>query len=141
MMQENIEIMAPAGSFECLAAAIKAGAGSIYFGVEQLNMRSRSANFKLKDLKKIVKKCKENNVKSYLALNTILYDHDLKLMRKICNEAKKQGVNAVIVSDIAAMQYAKSIGLEVHSSTQLNISNIEEVKFFAQFTDTIVLAR
>tara|TARA_Y100000310_G_scaffold111103_2_gene109508 strand:+ start:3762 stop:5012 length:1251 start_codon:yes stop_codon:yes gene_type:complete len=137
----NVEIMAPAGSFESLQAAIKAGADSVYFGLEQLNMRARSANFKFNDLKKIVETCKKKNVRSYLALNTILYDHDMSIMKKVCDKAKKAGVNAVIVSDIAAMMYAKSIGLEVHSSTQLNISNIEAIKFFSEFTDVVVLAR
>jgi|TARA_Y100000294_G_scaffold177942_1_gene205789 putative protease len=137
----NVEIMAPAGSFEALQAATKAGADSVYFGVGKLNMRARSANFKFKDLEKVAAICKKNNVKSYLALNTILYDSDIGIMKRVCNRAKKAGVNAVIVSDIAAMMYAKYIGLEVHSSTQLNISNIEAVKFFSEFTDVIIPAR
>ncbi|MBD3319312.1 U32 family peptidase [Candidatus Woesearchaeota archaeon] len=138
----TVEIMAPAGSFESLTAAIKAGADSVYFGVQQLNMRARSSvNFTLEDLSSIVSVCKRHGVKSYLALNTLLYDHDLQLMRSLCDHAKKEGVTAVIVADIAAMKYAHSIGLEVHSSTQLNISNIEEVEFFSQFCDVIVLAR
>ena len=137
----NVEIMAPAGSFEALQAATKAGADSVYFGVGKLNMRARSANFKFKDLEKVAAICKKNNVKSYLALNTILYDPDIGIMKRVCNRAKKAGVNAVIVSDIAAMMYAKYIGLEVHSSTQLNISNIEAVKFFSEFTDVIIPAR
>src|SRR3989338_6598224 len=137
----NVEIMAPAGSFESLNAAIKAGADSIYFGAGKLNMRSRSANFRLEDLEKDVGICKENNVNAYLTLNTIMYDDDIKLMRRICDKAKKSGINAVIVSDIAAMSYARSIGLEVHTSTQLNISNIEAVRFFSKFADVIVLAR
>lgn len=136
------EIMAPAGSYAALMAAIKAGCDSVYFGIQQLNMRARSsANFTLEDLERIVRICKTNSIKSYLAINTILYDNDLPLMRSICDKAKEVGVTAVIVADIAAMKYARSVGLEVHSSTQLNISNIEEVKFFAQFTDVIVLAR
>ncbi len=136
------EIMAPAGSYESLRAAIKAGCDSIYFGVGILNMRARSAaNFTLKDLEEIVKICKENKIKSYLCINTLLYDEDLPAMREICDKAKEVGVSAVIIADIAAMKYAHSIGLEVHSSTQLNISNIEEVEFFSQFTDVIVLAR
>ncbi len=138
----EIEIMAPAGNFECLAAAIKAGAGSVYFGVEQLNMRARAANnFTLKDLPEIVKICKKASVKTYLTLNTIMYDHDMNLMKKICDEAKKAGVTAVIASDISAISYANSIGLEVHISTQLNVSNMESVKFYSKFADVIVLAR
>jgi U32 family peptidase len=138
----KIEIMAPAGSYESLMAAINAGANSVYFGIEQLNMRARAANnFTTEDLKKIVKICKEHNVKTYLTLNTIMYDHDLTLMKKICNIAKEENVTAVIASDIAAMQYAKSIGLEVHISTQANVSNFETVKFYALFADVIVLAR
>lgn len=140
-MKNQIEIMSPAGSFESLQSAIKAGANSIYFGVEQLNMRARSANFKLKDLKKIVKICKKNNIKTYLTLNTIIYDNDINLMKKICNIAKKSNVTAIIASDLAVMQYAKSINLEVHLSTQVNVSNIEAVKFFSKFADVIVLAR
>lgn len=139
---ESIEIMAPAGSYESLMAAINAGANSVYFGIEQLNMRARAANnFTTEDLKKIVKICKEHNVKTYLTLNTIMYDHDLTLMKKICNTAKEEQVTAVIASDIAAMQYAKSIGLEVHISTQANVSNFETVKFYATFADVVVLAR
>jgi U32 family peptidase len=141
-MQKNIEIMAPAGSFESLRAAIDAGANSVYFGIEQLNMRSRSANnFTTKDLKEIVKICKENKVKTYLALNTVMYDHDMALMQKICNTAKESNISAVILSDIAALNYARSIGLEVHMSTQANITNIESVKFYSQYADVIVLAR
>ncbi|MEM3112975.1 MAG: peptidase U32 family protein [Candidatus Pacearchaeota archaeon] len=138
----EIEIMSPAGNFECLAAAIKAGANSVYFGVEQLNMRARAANnFSLDDLPEIVKICNEKNVKTYLTLNTIMYDHDIVLMKKICDSAKKAGVSAVIASDISAIGYANSIGLEVHISTQTNVSNIEAVKFYSKFADVIVLAR
>ncbi len=136
------EIMAPAGSYEALQAAINAGAQSIYFGIEQLNMRARAANnFTLEDLKKIVSLCQEKKVKTYLTLNTIMYDHDLTLMREICKTAKKAGVTAVICSDVAALMYARSLGLEVHLSTQTNVTNIEAVKFYAQFADVIVLAR
>ncbi|MCF7866418.1 U32 family peptidase, partial [Candidatus Woesearchaeota archaeon] len=123
MISKNIEIMAPAGSYESLTAAINAGADSIYFGVEQMNMRSRSANFMLDDLPKIVKICKENNVKSYLTVNTIVYDHDMNMVKRICDAAKKAELTAVICMDIAAIQYARSIGLEVHISTQINVSN------------------
>jgi putative protease len=136
-----VEIMAPAGSYDALQAAIKAGADSIYFGVEQLNMRSRSANFQLDDLPKIAKICQDNNVKSYLTVNTVIYNHDLNLLHRILDSAKEAGVTACIIMDIAAMQYAREIGLEVHSSTQLNISNIEAVKFYANFADVMVLAR
>src|SRR3989338_6718160 len=137
-----IEIMAPAGNYESLAAAIKAGANSVYFGVEQLNMRARAANnFKLDDLSKIISICKRSNTKTYLTVNTIMYDHDLNLMKNICDEAKRNEVTAVICSDMAAINYANSIGLEVHISTQTNISNIEAVKFYSKFADVIVLAR
>ena len=140
--KDKIEIMSPAGNFECLAAAIKGGANSVYFGVEQLNMRARAANnFSLADLPKIVEICSEKNVKTYLTLNTIMYDHDMNLMKKICDAAKKSGVTAVIASDISAISYANSIGLDVHISTQQNVSNIEAVKFYAKFADVIVLAR
>jgi len=134
--------MAPVGSFDSLMAAIKAGAHSVYFGIEQLNMRARSVNnFTLEELDQIVKICKENNVKTYLTLNIVMYDHDLVLMKKICDAAKKFGVNAVIASDVSVMVYANSINLSVHCSTQANISNIEAVKFYAQFVDLVVLAR
>jgi len=140
--KEEIEIMAPVGSFESLAAAIQAKADSVYFGIEQLNMRAKSSNnFTTEDLKKIVEICNENNVKSYLTLNTIIYDHDVNIMKQIVNTAKESGVSAIIVSDQAVMNYAKSIGLEVHISTQLNVSNIETVKFYANFADVMVLAR
>ena len=139
---EKIEIMAPVGSYESLEAAIKAGADSIYFGVQQLNMRSKSSdNFNIGDLIKIVLICKKHNIKSYLALNTIVYDHDLLLMRNICDAAKLAGITAVICSDMAAISYARSINLEVHASTQLNVSNLEAVKFFSRYCDVIVLAR
>lgn len=138
----RIEIMSPAGSFAALQTAIKAGANSVYFGVEQLNMRARSTNnFKIQDLPKIIEICQAAGVKSYLTVNTILYDHDLVLMKKICDAAKLSGVTAIIACDIAALQYAFSIGLEIHISTQQNVSNIEAVKFFAQFADVVVLAR
>ncbi|MBS3171536.1 U32 family peptidase [Candidatus Woesearchaeota archaeon] len=140
--QKYVKILAPAGSFESLRAAIKAGADSVYFGVEHLNMRANSTNnFKLKDLKKIISLCKKNNVKAYLTLNTIMYDDDLKLMRKICDEAKKNEISAVIASDTSVIEYARSIGLNIHCSTQLNISNIDAVKFYSRYADTIVLAR
>lgn len=140
-MQE-IELLAPSGNFACLKAAINAGAKSVYFGVEDLNMRSNAtSNFELRDLKEISLYCKENKAKAYLTLNTVLYDDDLKKMQKLCNEAKKAGIDAIIASDIAAIEYARSIGLNVHISTQLNVSNIEAVKFFAKYAEVIVLAR
>lgn len=138
----EIEIMAPAGSYESLMAAIGAGADSVYFGVERLNMRARSSfNFTLDDLARIVATAREHGVKTYLTVNTILYDEDLPVMREVMNRALKEGIDAVIVSDQAAIFYARSIGLEVHISTQLNISNIESVAFYAQFADVVVLAR
>lgn len=134
--------MAPAGSYESLMAAIHAGCNSVYFGVEQLNMRARSSsNFTLEDLKKIAEIGKENNVKTYLTLNTILYDHDITLMKSIVNAAKENGITAIIASDHAVMNYAKKIGMEIHISTQANVSNIDTVEFYANFADVIVLAR
>ena len=142
MEKSNIELMAPAGSFECLTAAIKAGADSVYFGIGNLNMRASGANnFSLKDIKKIVNICKKNNVKTYLTLNTIIYDNDFKLMKKICDSTKKAGVNAIIANDMAVLTYAKSINLNTHISTQANISNIEAVKFYSKYADVMVLAR
>ncbi len=142
MNQKPFEVMSPAGSWETLNAAIKGGADSVYFGIEQLNMRARAANnFKISELGEIVRHCSDHNVKTYLTLNTILYDHDIPLMKKICDEAKKAGVTAAITCDLAGIMYAHSIGLEVHISTQQNISNIEQVKFFAQYADVVVLAR
>jgi putative protease len=138
----KIELMAPAGSYESLMAAINAGCNSVYFGVEQLNMRARSSsNFTLEDLKKIAEIGKENNVKTYLTLNTILYDHDITLMKSIVNAAKENGITAIIASDHAVMNYAKKIGMEIHISTQANVSNIDTVEFYANFADVIVLAR
>jgi putative protease len=138
----DIEIMAPAGSWESLSAAIKAGADSVYFGIEKLNMRSKSSsNFTTEDLRTIVGICRENNVKSYLTVNTILYDNDLGLMREIIDVAKESDVSAIIAADVAALMYANSIGVEVHLSTQLNISNVEALKFYSRFADVVVLAR
>ena len=142
MNKKDIEIMAPAGSFDSLAAAIQGGADSIYFGIEQLNMRARAANnFVFSDLEKIVEMCNPNNVRSYLTLNTIIYDHDLSLMKRIVDQAKKAGITAVIASDQAVINYANSIGLEVHISTQTNVTNLETIKFFSHFADVMVLAR
>lgn len=142
IQRKDIEIMAPAGSWESLASAINAGANSIYFGIEKLNMRSKSSsNFTTDDLRKIVAICKENNVNSYLTVNTIIYDNDIMLMREIIYTAKEVGVSAIIASDVSAMMYASSIGVEVHLSVQTNITNVDALKFYAQFADVVVLAR
>lgn len=142
MKRSDFEIMAPAGCWESLSAAINAGADSVYFGIEKLNMRSRSSNnFTTEDLHKIVALCKSHNVKTYLTINTIIYGEDLPLMREIVDNAKEAGVSAIIASDVAVMQYAVSKGVKVHLSTQLNISNLEALKFYAQFAEVVVLAR
>ncbi|MBR5374647.1 MAG: U32 family peptidase [Paludibacteraceae bacterium] len=140
--REDFEIMAPVGSYESLQAAIQSGANSVYFGIEKLNMRSRSAsNFSTEDLRKIVSICKENGIKSYLTVNTVIYNDDLELMKEIIDTAKEVGVSAIIAADVAAMTYAYSIGVEVHLSTQLNIANVEALKFYARYADVVVLAR
>lgn len=142
MQRKNIDLMAPVGSYESLMAAIQAGANSVYFGIEKLNMRARSSNnFTFEDLKNIVKICGEANVKTYLTVNTIIYDNELDKMRQVIDAAAESKVTAVIVSDIAVMQYARSKNVEVHASTQLNISNIEAVQFYSNFCDVIVTAR
>jgi len=142
MKRNNLEIMAPAGSWESLTAAIKAGADSVYFGIENLNMRSRSSNnFTTEDLKEIVRTCNEANVKTYLTINTVIYDNDISLMYKIVDVATESGVSAIIAADVAVMMYARFKGVEVHLSTQLNIANVESLKFYAQFADVVVLAR
>lgn len=142
MRMNDIEIMAPVGCWESLSAAINAGATSVYFGIEHLNMRARSsANFTTEDLHTIVRTCRESGVKSYLTLNTVMYPEDLPLMREIVNHAKQAGVDAIIASDIAVMQYCAEVGQEVHLSTQLNIANTEALKFYARFADVVVLAR
>lgn len=139
---EKYEIMAPVGSRESLAAALKAGADSIYFGVEQLNMRAHSANhFTLADLRDIATQCREAGVKSYLTVNTIIYGDELPLMRQICDAAHEAGISAIIAADVAVLSYCRQIGQEVHLSTQLNISNVEALRFYAQFADVVVLAR
>lgn len=144
-MKNNIsdfEIMAPVGSYDSLTAAIQGGADSIYFGIEGLNMRARSSNnFTIDDLKQIASVCKENGLKSYLTVNTIIYDNDISLMRQIVNAAKEAELSAIIASDVSVMMYARSIGVEVHLSTQLNITNTEALKFYRQFADVVVLAR
>ncbi len=141
-MADKLEIMAPAGNFECLKAAIQAGADSVYFGVEKLNMRSHSANnFTMADLEQVCGICREAGIKSYLTLNIALYQEDLEAMRSTLDAAARAGISAVIASDMAAIIYARSIGLEVHISTQLSISNVEALRFYAQWADVIVLAR
>ena len=140
--RNDFEIMAPVGSRESLAAAIQAGADSIYFGIENLNMRARSSStFSIDDLKEIARTCGEHGMKSYLTVNTIIYDQDIPLMRTIVNAAHEAGISAIIAADVAVMTYARSIGQEVHLSTQLNISNTEALRFYAQFADVVVLAR
>lgn len=140
--RNEIEIMAPVGSYDSLAAAIQGGANSIYFGIEGLNMRAKSSNnFTLDDLRNIAKICKEKGLKSYLTVNTIIYDNDLNLMREIVDAAKEAEISAIIASDVAVMMYARTIDVEVHLSTQLNITNTEALKFYAQFADVVVLAR
>ena len=139
---EKLEIMAPAGSFECLAAAIQGGANSVYFGVGNLNMRSRSAaNFAPEDLGEVVRRCHEAGVKAYLTLNITLYPGDMADMRQALVAAREAGVDAVIASDMACIQVCRELGLEVHISTQLSISNVEALRFYAAFADVVVLAR
>jgi len=143
MMNVNdYEIMAPAGSYESLMAAIQGGADSIYFGIEGLNMRSRSSNnFTIDDLHNIAQICRDNNIKSYLTVNTIIYNNDMQLMHNIVDAAKMANLSAIIAADVAVLMYARSIGVEVHLSTQLNITNTESLKFYANFADVVVLAR
>lgn len=138
----KIELMAPAGNFESLQAALDNGADSVYFGVEQLNMRARATiNFTLEDLPEIAKRCKAQKVRTYLTLNTIIYDHDLSVVKTLVSKAKDAGITAVIASDQAVIASARAIGMEVHISTQLNVTNVETVKFYSLFADTIVLSR
>ena len=142
MNVKEFEIMAPVGSRESLAAAIKAGADSVYFGIGQLNMRSHSANhFTIDDLREIAETCNSADIKTYLTVNTIIYDGDIATMHQIVDAAREAGITAVIASDVAVMQYCREKGVEVHLSTQLNISNVEALKFYAQFADVVVLAR
>lgn len=142
MKRKDIEIMAPVGSYESLYAAINGGANSVYFGVGELNMRAKSAaNFNLDDMAKIVAIAREHNVKTYLTINTILYDNETLTMHSIIDKAEEVGVDAIIAADIAVILYAYRIGVEVHISTQCNISNAESVKFYAQWADVVVLAR
>jgi U32 family peptidase len=140
--RSNFEIMAPAGSWESLAAAFQAGADSVYFGIESLNMRARSSNnFTIVDLKEIARMCEEKGVKSYLTINTVMYDGDLSLMQQIIDAAKEANISAIIAADVSVMSYASQRDVEIHLSTQLNISNIEALKFYAHFADVVVLAR
>lgn len=142
MIRNDIEIMSPAGNFEALTAAIQGGANAVYFGVGELNMRSHSANnFSVEDLPEIVSRCNQSKVKSYLTLNIVLYDEDLEPMRNTIDAAKNAGVTAVIASDMSAILYSRKVGLEVHISTQLNISNAESVRYHSQFADVMVLSR
>ena len=139
---EDFEIMAPVGSRESLAAAIQAGANSVYFGIGKLNMRSHSANhFDITDLREIAATCNEHGIKTYLTVNTIIYDDDIETMKEIIDAAKEAGISAVIASDVAVMAYCNEVGEEVHLSTQLNISNVEALKFYSRFADVSVLAR
>lgn len=140
--REDFEIMAPVGSWESLAAAFSAGADAVYFGIEGLNMRSRSsANFTMDDMDEIVKQCNEHGVKSYLTVNTVVYDNDVELLHNIINRAKQAGISAIISADMAAILYARQIDQEVHISTQVNVANADAVRFYSQFADVMVLAR
>ena len=142
MTTEDFEIMAPVGSRESLAAALSAGADSVYFGIENLNMRARSSNtFTIGDLREIAATCDEHGVKSYLTVNTIIYDEDMPLMHRIVDAAREAGISAVIAADVAVIDYAARTGMEVHLSTQLNISNVEALRFYSRFADVVVLAR
>ena len=142
MEKKKLEIMAPAGNFECLHAAIQGGADSVYFGVEQLNMRAASSvNFTLDDLAEIVRIAHAAGVKTYLTVNIVIYDTEMEVMRRIIDRAKAEGIDAIIATDLAAILYAREVGIEVHISTQSNISNIAAVKFFSQWADVVVLAR
>ncbi|HEX6916364.1 MAG TPA: peptidase U32 family protein [Chitinophagaceae bacterium] len=141
-MQANAELLAPAGSYESLRAAIQGGANAVYFGVEQLNMRARATmNFTIEDLEQIVAICRAAGVRTYLTLNTIIYDHDITLMNTVVRKAKEAGVDAVIASDLAVIQSAAEAGMPVHISTQLNVTNIAAVQFYARFADVMVLSR
>ncbi len=142
MTREEIEIMAPVGSYESLMAAIQGGANSIYFGIEKMNMRAHSSNnFSFDDLKNIVSISNENNIKTYLTVNTVVYNSEIELVKRIIDAAKQNNITAIIASDISAISYAREVGVEVHISTQLNVSNIDSLKFYAQFADVVVLAR
>ncbi len=142
MKRSDFEIMAPVGSYESLYAAMDAGADAVYFGIEGLNMRSRSSNnFTLDDLRQIASTCRERGVKTYLTVNTVIYDDDIEKCHSIIDAAREAGITAIIASDVAAIMYARSTGVEVHISTQVNVTNIEAVKFYARYADVMVLAR
>lgn len=142
MKNNSIELLSPAGSFDCIRAAIKAGADAIYFGVEQLNMRTRSAGyFTVEDIKEISTICKASNIKAYITLNTVMYEHDMQLLRTILTEVKAHGIDAVIAADFAVIAQCNQLGIPLHVSTQANVSNIESVQFFSRFADVVVLAR
>ncbi len=142
MDASQVEIMAPVGSYESLTAALQAGANSVYFGIEQLNMRSKSSNnFTIADLANIASICKEQNVRTYITLNTVIYDDELVLMKKIVDAAKQNQISAIIASDQSVIQYASEVGMEIHMSTQCNITNIEAVKYYAQYAEVMVTAR
>jgi len=142
MKRTDIEIMAPAGSYESLMAAIQGGADSVYFGVDQLNMRAASSNnFTIDDLRNIVSICKKNWLKSYLTINVVVFDHEIEQMHKIIDAAVESGITAIIASDLSVINYASAAGIEIHLSTQLNITNVEALKFYAKWADVVVLAR
>lgn len=142
MTAKDVEIMAPVGSFESLSAAIQAGADSVYFGIGHLNMRSKSSrNFTLEDLKKITEICKEQSVRTYLALNTVIYDNELDEMKALVNAAKENNISAIIATDMSVIQYARKVGMEIHMSTQTNVTNIETVTYYSKFADVMVTAR
>ena len=142
MKNKKVELLSPAGSFECLQAAINTGADAVYFGVEQLNMRAKSVNsFSIQDIREISSTCKANGLKSYITLNTVMYDHDIKLLLQILKEVKKYQIDAVIASDFAVINYCNQLNIPLHISTQANVSNIESVQFFSNSANLIVLAR
>ncbi len=142
MTAKDIEIMAPVGSYASLMAAIQGGADSVYFGIENLNMRSKSSqNFTIDDLKEITRICRENQIRTYITLNTVIYDHEMEKMRSIVDAAKANNITAIIASDMSVINYATSVGMEIHMSTQTNITNLEAVKYYAQFADVMVTAR
>lgn len=142
MENRKIELLSPAGSFDCIQAAINAGADAIYFGVEQLNMRTRSSNsFSINDIKEVSTLCKLNGIKAYITLNTVMYEHDMQLLRTILQEVKKHHIDAVIAADFAVIEYCNQLNIPLHISTQANVSNIESVQFFSRFADVVVLAQ
>ncbi len=142
MVKKTIELLSPVGSFDCLQAAIKAGADAIYFGVEQLNMRTRSSGgFSISDIQELAAICKKAGIRSYITLNTVMYEHDMQLLQTILKEVKKRGIDAVIASDFAVIEYCRQLQIPLHISTQANVSNIEAVQFFSAFADVVVLAR